>query len=178
MRRGVSTAESLAFERKLTWNRRHIRATYEVVMAEGAEHVRSLAGEAVDDQFDLPDLCARPQCRKEFRQSVGRGRKRDYCSETCRRLADRDYKRAKATVEHFEKLARRSRHDVLAFGRSADELDEEAVSDETVIAQAVAALGRVDAVLRFVGDADPRLVEELEALRDGVRGVVTRAQAG
>lgn len=146
-------------------------------MAESADHVRSLAGEAADDQFDLPDLCARPQCRKEFRQSVGRGRKKDYCSETCRRLADRDYKRARATVEHFEKLARRSRHDVLAFGRSSDEEGDGPGSEETAIVQAVAALDRADAVLRFATDADPRLVTELEALCRGVRGLVSFAQA-
>jgi len=147
-------------------------------MVKSVDHVHSLSGEATDDQFELADLCARPQCRKEFRQSVGRGRKKDYCSETCRRLADRDYKRAKATVEHFEKLARRSRHDVLAFGRSADEFDDGEVSEEVAIAQAAAALERAAAVLRFVGDADPRLVGELEALCAGVSALVTHAQAG
>lgn len=100
--------------------------------------------ETTDDQFDLPDLCARPQCRQEFRQTVGRGRKKDYCSETCRRLADRDYKRARATVEHFDKLARRSRHDVLAFGRSGDDHDGVSDSDEVMVAAAVGALNRAD----------------------------------
>jgi len=147
-------------------------------MAKGVNKFHSLSGEATDDQFELPDLCARPQCRKEFRQSVGRGRRKDYCSETCRRLADRDYKRARATVEHFEKLARRSRHDVLAFGRAADELDDFAVSEEVAIAQAAAALERADAVLRFVGDADPGLVDELDALCSGVRALVTHSRAG
>lgn len=143
-----------------------------------ADHVRPVAGEAADDLFDLPDLCARPQCRKEFRQQVGRGRKKDYCSETCRRLADRDYKRARATVEHFEKLARRSRFDVLAFGRSADDSADSGINEEVALSRAVDALGRAEAVLRFVGDADARLVAELEALCDGVRGLVTHAQAG
>ena len=146
-------------------------------MTESTNRVRALPGDAADDDFDLPDLCARPQCRKEFRQSVGRGRKANYCSETCRRLADRDYKRAKATVEHFEKLARRSRYDVLAFGRSADELGEE--SPELVLRAAQDALSRAGAVLRFVGgDADERLVDELVALRDGVTPLVRQAQAG
>lgn len=147
-------------------------------MSESVKTIRTIPGEAVDDEFDLPDLCARPQCRQEFRQNVGRGRKANYCSETCRRLADRDYKRAKATVEHFEKLARRSRYDVLAFGRSADDLGESA-SPEVVLRAALDALGRADAVLRFVGgDADERLVDELVALRDAVRPLVTQAQAG
>lgn len=134
-------------------------------------------GEVVDDQFDLPDVCARPQCRQEFRQTVGRGRKKDYCSETCRRLADRDYKRAKATVEHFDKLARRSRHDVLAFGRTADGPDDASVSDEILVATAVGALNRAEAVLRFASGADERLVTELQALCDGVRGLVRASEA-
>lgn len=147
-------------------------------MVDTLEGVRPVPGGASDDQFDLPDLCARPLCRQEFRQAVGRGRKKDYCSETCRRLADRDYKRAKATVEHFEKLARRSRHDVLAFGRSTDEFDDGVISEDVAIERAVAALGRADAVLRFVGEADPRLVTELEAVCAGVRALVANAQAG
>lgn len=134
-------------------------------------------GEPAEDQFDLPDLCARPQCRQEFRQTVGRGRKRDYCSETCRRLADRDYKRARATVEHFDKLARRSRHDVLAFGRSGEELGEDTVSQEVSIAVAGGALDRAEAVLKFATGTDDRLVAELEALCNGVRGLVRGAQA-
>jgi hypothetical protein len=147
-------------------------------MTGSVDQVRALAGETPEDQFDLPDLCARPKCRQEFRQSIGRGRKKDYCSETCRRLADRDYKRARATVDHFEKLARRSRHDVLAFGRSNDDLDDDSVSEDVAIARAAAALDRTDAVLRFVRDADPRIVAELEALSSGVRALVLHAQAG
>ncbi len=147
-------------------------------MSESVKPIKQIAGDAADDEFDLPDMCARPQCRQEFRQSVGRGRKANYCSETCRRLADRDYKRAKATVEHFEKLARRSHYDVLAFGRTADELVE-MESPEVVLRAALDALGRADAVLRFVGgDADKRLVDELVALRDGVRPLAIQARAG
>jgi hypothetical protein len=87
-------------------------------------------------------------------------------------VTDRDYKRAKATVEHFDKLARRSRHDVLAFGRIADEHSEGAVSEEVSIARASGALDRAEAVLRFVGGGDELLVAELEALCAGVRQLV------
>jgi hypothetical protein len=146
-------------------------------MPQSTSTVYPVAGrddDAAEDQFDLPDLCGRPQCRREFRQSVGRGRKKDYCSETCRRLADRDYKRAKATVEHFEKLARRARYDVLAFGRAAGEDADSMVSEDVVFAQALAALDRADAVLRFATDAEPRMVAELQALCSGVRPLVAK----
>jgi len=135
-------------------------------------------GTAVAEGFDLPDFCARPMCRKEFRQTAGRGRKKDYCSDTCRRLADRDYKRAKAMVDQFEGLARRSRHDVLAFGRAADEMGAGHEQDDQVLYErAQAALGRAEAVLQFVGDADVRLVEELRTLCERVRPLVDRARA-
>lgn len=137
--------------------------------------VESATSDDVD--VDLIDYCARPMCRREFRQSTGRGRRRDYCSEECRRLADRDYKRAKATVDHFERLARRQRYDVLAFGRAADDLEGAGLSLESAAEVAVGAIGRAEAVLRFVGDADPRLVEEIRALVDGVRPVLRAAQA-
>jgi len=147
-------------------------------MSESPTAVRPLSTIGPDEDFELPDICARPQCRREFRQTVGRGRKANYCSETCRRLADRDYKRAKATVEHFERLARRSRYDVLAFGRSADEASEGRVSPEAALSGAASAMARADAVLRFVNDADQRLVDELAALRDGVQPLVDLARVG
>lgn len=129
-------------------------------------------------EFDLADYCARPMCRRQFQRSAGRGRRQDYCSETCRRLSDRDYKRAKAMVDQFERLARRSRHDVLAFGRVADEQDDAQISDEVALERAVRALGQAEAVLRFVSDADERLIRELRELCDGVRPLVGQAQKG
>lgn len=143
-------------------------------------HAMSEAADDADgDEFDFADYCARPMCRKEFRQSAGRGRRRDYCSETCRRLADRDYKRAKALVEHFDGLARRSRHDVLAFGRAADDLGaESSISDDVALERASSALARVRAVLQFAGGSDERLVSELEALCDAVGPAIGRLRAG
>lgn len=70
-------------------------------MSEAPDRLHAMSGAADDaggHEFDFADYCARPMCRKEFRQSAGRGRRRDYCSETCRRLADRDYKRAKVAT--------------------------------------------------------------------------------
>lgn len=130
------------------------------------------------EEFDFVDYCARPMCRKEFRRSVGRGRRRDYCSDTCRRLADRDYKRARAMVDQFERLARRSRHDILAFGRSADEDDAAQLSEDVALERAVGALSQADAVLRFASDADERILQEMRRLCDGVRPLIQQAQAG
>lgn len=151
-------------------------------MSEAPDRPRAMPdadGVVEDDDFDFADYCARPTCRKEFRQSSGRGRRRDYCSETCRRLADRDYKRAKALVEHFERLARRSRHDVLAFGRAADEPGEDAaISDDAALERATSAVARARAVLQFAGDADERLVAELDALCNAIGPALGRLKAG
>ena len=130
------------------------------------------------EEFDFVDYCSRPMCRKEFRRSAGRGRRRDYCSDICRRLADRDYKRAKAMVEQFERLARRSRHDVLAFGRSADEQDPAQIDEDVALERAVGALGRAETVLSFAVDADERLLTEIRRLCDAVRPLIEQAQAG
>lgn len=159
-------------------------ATYgEAPVSEAPERLRAI-GETADheiaeDDFEFADYCARPMCRKEFRQAAGRGRRRDYCSETCRRLADRDYKRAKALVEHFEGLSRRSRHDVLAFGRAADDLgDGSVLTDDVALERASSGLARAKAVLQFAGGFDERLVAELDALCDAVAPVIGRLRIG
>ena len=131
-------------------------------------------GGGVEVELDLASYCARPMCRAEFRQNVGRGRRRDYCSETCRRLADRDYKRAKAMVAHFDELAARYRHDVAAFGRAGDELEEpgQPGPGDADRETARAALARAGAVLEFAADQDDRMLAELRALHDAVAAVV------
>ena len=160
-----------------------IRATYvEAAVSEAPERLHSVdetANQEIDDDFEFADYCARPMCRKEFRQSTGRGRRRDYCSEACRRLADRDYKRAKAMVESFERLARRSRHDVLAFGRTADDIgDDGSISDDVALERATAGIARARAVLQFASDAEPRLVAELRGLCEAVTPAVSRLKVG
>ena len=139
-------------------------------MSQATERLRPLPPQPGDDAgTDLVDYCARPLCRTEFRQSAGRGRRRDYCSEGCRRIADREYKQAKATVEHFEKLAERSRHDVRAFGRAADELDAATdVPTEVAIERARRGIDRAEAVLRFAVDRDDPFADELRALSESI----------
>lgn len=139
-------------------------------MSEASGSLHAAAAPVSDEPGpDLADYCARPKCRTEFRQSTGRGRRRDYCSETCRRIADREYKQAKATVEHFERLAERSRHDVRAFGRAADDLDAAAdVTTDVAVERARGAMERARAVLRFAGDSDDAYAVELRALSESI----------
>lgn len=64
--------------------------------------------------------CGRLSCKKPVVQELGPGRRKEYCSDTCRRAADRDYKRAKAHVDTFEEYLRRSQHEVASYGRKAE----------------------------------------------------------
>lgn len=130
----------------------------------------------LDDNLDLTSYCARPACRQEFRQSAGRGRRRDYCSDLCRRQADRDYKRAKAMLAHFEELASRSRLDVAAFGRGNEEHPPATHGEPPELQRRALerAIARAGGVLEFASeDRDPQLLKELRALH----GAVTAAFA-
>src|ERR1044071_3281845 len=66
---------------------------------------------------DLTDYCSRPSCRKEFRRTVGPGRRQAYCSEICRRTAEKELRRARARLAHYEELVQKLRIDVAAYGR-------------------------------------------------------------
>lgn len=73
------------------------------------------------DISEIAVPCGRLSCKKPVKQELGRGRRKEYCSETCRRAADRDYKRAKGHVEVFAEYLRRSQHEVASYGRKAED---------------------------------------------------------
>ncbi len=142
-------------------------------MSQSPDRLHPVTVQADEDVVDLVDYCARPKCRQEFRQSAGRGRRRDYCSETCRRIADKEYKQARAWVEHFERLADRSRHDVRAFGRAADELDASLdLPADIARERAAGGIARAQAVLRFAGNTDNPFAAELRELCEAITPAV------
>ena len=123
----------------------------------------------------MPDevalYCGRLSCKKVIVQTVGRGRRKEFCSDTCRRAADRDYKRAKAHVALFEEQLRNTRHEVAAYGRKAEEgtfTPEELMS---IHAEARVALERSAAVLEL-GAPHERVTSELAALVQAVRPLI------
>lgn len=59
--------------------------------------------------------CAHPQCRKEFRKSMGRGRPRIYCSDDCRRQAEVDARRISAQIQHHREMADMLARDLAAY---------------------------------------------------------------
>src|SRR5215831_7103636 len=53
---------------------------------------------------DLIDYCSRPNCRKEFRWAAGPGRRQAYCSEMCRRAAEKELRQTRASLARFEAI--------------------------------------------------------------------------
>lgn len=136
-------------------------------MAEPARNRSSL--EVLDGDSDAPVLtsrCSRPQCRQEFTVSVTPGRRRLYCSTTCRSIAEKEYKQALAAVSHYERLLEDARSDAAAFGRSGDVNERPLTSeeDELVARRAQAAWARADAAVQFSAPGDERLHGVLQQL--------------
>jgi hypothetical protein len=116
--------------------------------------------------------CAWLGCKKPVLQDLGRGRRKEYCSDTCRRAADRDYKRAKSHVEIFTDQLRRSQHEVAAYRRKAEAeflTPEQVASIETNARIAFAqAATWVEA-----GVSPDRAIVELESLVTALRPMLS-----
>lgn len=107
-----------------------------------------------DGVGDAVDYCARPKCRKEFRRQLGPGRRREYCSDECRRTAETEYKRTKAMLRRHEQLVAKFRADLAAFGRDEDGPESAEAVDVQV------ALARAEGILDYA-DPGERLYDEL-----------------
>lgn len=116
--------------------------------------------------------CGRLSCKKPVIQELGPGRRKEYCSDTCRRGADREYKRAKAHVDTFEEYLRRSQHEVASYGRKAE---AEAPSPEQLVSLETAtrvAFARAETLVEVGVPADLAVVE-LAALVHALRPLMT-----
>ena len=135
--------------------------------------VASKAASAGDETQELIDYCARPLCRAEFRRQAGPGRRQSYCSELCRRTAEKQARQTRSRLAHFEGVVEQLRTDVAAFGRSVD--DDAADEGTTSIQErrrAENAVNRAGGILDFTPDAEEPLVRELRALYDAVAPLV------
>jgi hypothetical protein len=121
----------------------------------------------------LADFCSRPSCRKEFRRTARPGRRQEYCSEICRRAAEKELRQARARLAHFEEVVKKLRIDVVAHGRVVlDEVGEEQVSVSLDARQAAeSAVRRAAGALAFANPDDPA-VRELRMLYEAVAPVV------
>jgi len=130
------------------------------------EHEQGRDDMASEPDFDVVEYCGRLSCRAPIVQTTGRGRRREFCSETCRRDADREYKRVKALVEAFERNLRNVRHEVAAYGRRAEAAAGfRTFEEEQQVQRDVrAAVSRAQAVVEFSSDGDDRYLGELRRL--------------
>lgn len=121
------------------------------------------AQEVPDDE--VVDFCARPMCRREFRRAAGPGRPRDYCSDTCRRSAQKELKAAKLRLSRFEALVAQFRVDVAAF--TADS-ETEPLGRGQLRAQAMEAMAEARGALPFLAKSDDPAARALVSLYSGV----------
>ena len=135
--------------------------------------------EGSDSEFDVVEYCGRLSCRKPIVQTAGRGRRREFCSETCRRGADRDYKRAKALAESCERSLRSFRYEVAAYGRKTEVAEGRRTpeDDERIQREAQAAISRAQAIVEFSDAPDDRYLVELRRLVQAVEPLLMPAAA-
>jgi hypothetical protein len=123
----------------------------------------------------LIDYCSRPKCRNEFRRTAHPGRPQEYCSEICRRAAEKEFRRARSRLAHYEGLVEKLRIDVAAHGRpDAEDGDDQQPVSLDARQRAENAVRRASGVLRFADPDDPA-VQELQMLYGAVAPVILSA---
>lgn len=122
------------------------------------------------DAQELPDYCARPSCRAAFVKTVGPGRPQAFCSELCRRAAERELRQIRSRLNHFESVVEQLRVDIAAFGGKAGNDDDHANLDARRAAED--AITRVAGVLAFLGDSPDPVARELRDLHTAVAPIV------
>lgn len=125
------------------------------------------------DAEGLADYCSRPRCRNEFRRAAGPGRRQQYCSELCRRTAEKEFRQTRAQLVHFEAVVQKLRIDVAAYQR--EDLDEDGDQEPRpslgARQNAEKAVERASGILRFANRDDPA-VQELQALYEAVAPLI------
>jgi ADP-ribose pyrophosphatase YjhB (NUDIX family) len=132
------------------------------------------------EQGGLVDYCWRPRCRAEFRRTGGPGRRQEYCSEVCRRAAERELRQARSQLAHFEDVVQKLRIDVAAFGRPDSDEDGDDRPSLALDGRRAAedAVRRAAGVLEFANPDEPA-VRELRRLYEAVAPVILHdARAG
>ena len=124
------------------------------------------------DQIAVP--CGRLSCRQPVMQEVGPGRRKEFCSDTCRRGA-------KTHVSTYSEVLRRAQHEVATYGRKADvgELTPDDVADlenkARIAFTRASTLVEVGVPQESAADELRMLVEALAPLLSGRVGFTARS---
>lgn len=102
-------------------------------------------------------------CGKLIVQTLRRGRRKEFCSDTCRRAADRDYKRVRARIDIYGEELRKSQHHAAAYGRKAEDGTLSPEQWSQIESAARIAFARASTVVDLGAPPD-RVAQELEAL--------------
>lgn len=121
----------------------------------------------------LIDYCSRPRCRKPIQRTAGRGRRKEYCSDICRRTAEKELRQVRARLAHFEELVQKLRIDVAAYGKPdpGETAGEEPPLPHDADQTAENAVRRALGALVFANPDEPA-VRELRLLCDAVAPIV------
>lgn len=139
----------------------------------GLRSVASNTG-AEDPDSGLVAFCARPMCRDEFRRSAGPGRPQAYCSETCRRSAEKEYRQAVSRLTNYESVVDQLRIDLTAFGKSVDaEMDDTAITPD-MRRRAEDAVQQAGGAVPFMRGSEEPGARQLCSLYDAVAPVLIR----
>jgi hypothetical protein len=131
------------------------------------------SGSPLTDTQELIAYCGRPMCRQEFRRSLGPGRPQSYCSEMCRRMAEREYRQTSSRLANFEAVVEQLRIDVAAFGRSVDAHDGlDGVPAVDMRRKAEDAIQHAGGAVAFVRESTDAAARELCALYDAVAPII------
>lgn len=108
-------------------------------------------------------------CRKEYRRTIGPGRPQLYCTELCRRHAEKDQRQLRSRLQHFEGVVQQARIDLAAYG-----LDDGSggVNESDLLRRAEVAVAQAATALRFVGSSEDPAVQELRNLHAAVAPIL------
>jgi hypothetical protein len=122
---------------------------------------------------EVPAFCSYPKCRREYRCTLGRGRRKAFCSDICRRTAEKELRQVKSRLAHLESLVEQARIEVASYGRDEQEPHEAGPLDARRVAED--AVTRVAGALPFLRNSDDPAAQELRQLYEAVEPIVRRA---
>lgn len=153
-----------------------LRADYAGAVAVTPAKLAQVGGRPADgDSDELFDYCARPACNESFFRNPGPGRRQDYCSEACRRLAEKELREIRRKLAHFDHVVDKLRRRAAAYGRPG-EVEGAVDEPDELVRKARDALLGAQGALRYAPPDNP-VTEDLRMLAEAVEPLLKAAVA-